>query len=684
MTAGTWKFRFRFFALLVCLGSLVVFLADSVCHAEDNTDLMFVGEDLKVITTASGREEGAWKAPVIADAITRDQIEQSLASGLSDLLDSEPGFFISPIEAGYDIYLRGISGSALMLNDSVPTGGGLNKNYNSISPYLPLESIKRIEIIKGPGSVLWGPDAFAGIVNIVPLTGKDFQGAETGVRFGSSSIEQSVFMRMGGEKGDKNWFMAISGGKGSQCDKDEYNFIRFWDSDRQFGPASPDLRYGSGSVDNPEFCDFTGNTGLGRLFKLSTSLSFYNMPYTRTAESDDLTWRESNQAFSGFIKLEGSKKYNFSSGFRWTGYMSWFDTKTDIVDLELKSRDRVLFGELVHEKTVFGGNGLITTGVSVRNEEIEDLPVWDSYYPDYFSSDNLSFLPWWDGYDYSINTTSVFGQYQHTINQVDLWAGLRWDDHEYSGGNPSYNTGLSWHLSNQWRIKAAYGNAYQTPVAKQLQEEKTDMENIETLSVQAEWEPGRDLLVDVTGFGSRLRDGYVQDPALGLSAPVNRDFYGMEVKVTYSPLKPLDINCGLSWVNGSDSDVHFRYNDYSYFENGKIIDHYIDIYEPYARAPEISFVSDLTFRVNKNISLSAQCRYIGERTARYLLDDEVQTYGDVWLLDAGAKFKNIFEWKIDADITVKNLMDEQYLQPGIYGPVQGEGVSLEIKIGKEF
>ncbi|WP_321491611.1 TonB-dependent receptor domain-containing protein [uncultured Desulfobacter sp.] len=654
------------------------------CYAEESTDLMWVGEDLKVITTASGREEGAWKAPAIADVITRECIEQSGASGLSDVLDSEPGFFVSPAEAGNTIYLRGMPNAALMLNDSVPTGSGMNKNYNSINPYFSLESIKRIEIIKGPGSVLWGADALTGIVNIVPLTGKDYQGAETGLRYGSGDIKESAYFRWGGEKGDRNWFMALSGGKGAQADEETYNVVRFWGSGDLSSPVSPGERYGSGTADESEFFEFTGNGGFGELLKLSTNLSFYNMPYTRSEESGEIVWEEVNQALSGFIKLEGSKKYNFSSGLRWTAYMSWFDTATKIVDLDLDSRDRVFFGELVHEKNVWNGNGLITTGVSVRQEEIDDLPVWDNYYPDYFSSDNYSFLPWWDAYDYSIRTTSAFGQYQHTVKQVDMWIGGRWDDHEQSGSNVSYNTGLSWTPSKQWGVKCTYGNAYRTPVAKQLQEEKTDMENIETLSGQTEWTPNKKIQMDVTGFYSRLRGGYVEDSAIGLSEPINRDFYGIEFKMKYSPVQPLDVNSGISWVNSSGRDVHFRYNDYSYYENGQIVDHYIDIYEPYDTGPEILFNSDVTWHINKWLSARLECRYISEISARYLLDDEVQTYDDVWLIDAGIRIKDMFRWKLNADIIAKNILDQSYLQPGIFGPVQGEKFSLELKFSKRF
>lgn len=668
-----------------CLTFYALFVSVTTCCAGDNTDLMFVGETLKVITIASGREEGAWKAPVIADVITQDQIEQRSASGLGDLLDSEPGFYISPREAGYGIYLRGISDSVLFFYDSVPVGTGISKNYTSINPYLSLEAIKRVEIIKGPASVLWGPDAFAGIINVVPLTGKDFQGAETGISAGSSSGERKAYFRSGMEKGDWNWFLSMTGGRGQIKGQDEYNIVRFWETDLPSYPASPEQRQGSGILENPEYFELTGNTGLNELLKLSTNFFFYNMPYTRLEDGEEkLVWKEENQTFSGFVKLEGSKKYSISSGFRWTAYWDWADARTKIVDLDLENQDRVFFGELVHEKTVWNGDGLMTTGVSLRQEDIQNLPVWVHYYPEYFSSDNQSFLPWVNSYGYSVDTASVFGQYQHTIRQMDFWAGIRGDDHKESGVKWSYNFGFSWNPSDQWGIKTAYGNAYRTPVARQLQEGKTEMENIESLSVQTEWKPTKRVTLDMTGFISQLRDGYVQDAALGLSETIDRDLYGMELKARYSPVDELDLGTGVSWVKGFGEDTHFRYNDYYYYENGEIVKHYTDIYEPYDIGPELLFSTDLIFRISDRVHLRAEGRYASKRTARFLLDEDVHTYGGVWLFDTSLKLYDPFRCSMDVDIVFKNLFDCEYTVPGSYGPIQGEGASLEIKIEKRF
>ncbi len=671
--------------LFVVMMNFFSLVNPTICNALNDTQLMFVGEELKVITIASGREEGAWSAPAIADVITRDQIQLSGAATFADLLNFEPGFLISESEAGYNIYLRGISDSVLFLNEAVPTGSKLNKNYNRINPYLSLNAVKRIEIIRGPGSVLWGPDAFAGIMNIVPLTGKDFQGVKTGIGAGNSVREKEAYLHWGRENDKWDSFISISAGQGKKYKPNDYNFVRFWGDGVTSLLVAPEERSGNGSLDLPGFFEASGNAGFGDLFKISTNVSFYSKPYTRFDDTDEnIVWKEENEAFSGFIKIEGSKKYNIRSGFRWTTYFSWFDTQTQIVDLELTDRDRVSFGELVHEKSFLNGDGLLTTGVSMRQKEVTDLSVWDNYYPDYFTDDNSSFLPLVEEYDYSITTLSLFGQYRQTYGDIDIWGGIRGDDHEQSGRKISYNTGLSWNPADQWIYKISYGNAYRTPVAKQLQENKTEMENIETISMQLAWRPNKNRQFDITGYSSFLKDGYIQDPVIGLSEPVQQNLYGVEIKGRYSPVPSLDLNAGVSWVNNSGNPTHYRYNDYSYIKDGEIINHYIDIYESYDYGAKTLVNMDLIYKINKQYLFRANGRYISKREARYFLNENKETYSDVWIFGLGLKVLDIFKSTLDADVSLKNLFDTDYRHPGTFGSVEGQPFTFEIKLERNW
>src|SRR3989339_2169194 len=142
----------------------------SVCRVNaSDTMLMFVGEDLDVLSIASRKEEAAWSAPAIAKVITGKDIQDSGAQTISEAIDGVAGFHVEKTNQGSIPYLRGISNSALVLFDTVPIISGTEISYHFMDYETSLVPIKRIEIIRGAGSVLWGPDAFAGVVNAVPF-----------------------------------------------------------------------------------------------------------------------------------------------------------------------------------------------------------------------------------------------------------------------------------------------------------------------------------------------------------------------------------------------------------------------------------------------------------------------------------------------------------------------------------
>jgi outer membrane receptor for Fe3+-dicitrate len=54
---------------------------------------------------------------------------------------------------------------------------------------LPLEAVERVEVIRGPGSALYGADAFAGVINIITKKAKDINGTRLGVRAGDANTQ---------------------------------------------------------------------------------------------------------------------------------------------------------------------------------------------------------------------------------------------------------------------------------------------------------------------------------------------------------------------------------------------------------------------------------------------------------------------------------------------------------------
>src|SRR5690349_22319522 len=109
-------------------------------------------------------------APTMRDAavITREQLEAAGALSLGEVLQREAGIELrSTGGAGQPetIFVRGASGAqTLVLVDGLRVGSA-TVGTTAIE-HIPLEMIERIEIVKGPLSSLYGPDAIGGVIQI--------------------------------------------------------------------------------------------------------------------------------------------------------------------------------------------------------------------------------------------------------------------------------------------------------------------------------------------------------------------------------------------------------------------------------------------------------------------------------------------------------------------------------------
>lgn len=140
------------------------------------------------ISLATRKEQPLEEAPSIVSVVTATDIERTGARDLTDVLRLLPGF-----EFGIDVQqivgmgFRGIwahEGKALiMLNGLMINDLGYG-NTNHIG-FLPASLIERVEIIRGPGSVLYGGFAGVGVINVVTRKGEQLKGGEVELRAGS-------------------------------------------------------------------------------------------------------------------------------------------------------------------------------------------------------------------------------------------------------------------------------------------------------------------------------------------------------------------------------------------------------------------------------------------------------------------------------------------------------------------
>lgn len=146
---------------------------------------------IRITSLASGTRTPVDKAAAVASVITADDILAMGATDLDQVLESVPGLHVTRSDQAFTprYVMRGISSTfnaqTLVLINGIPVSSLFMGNRGNVWGGMPVRAIARIEIIRGPGSALYGADAFAGVINIVTKSRQDLDGTQLVVRGGS-------------------------------------------------------------------------------------------------------------------------------------------------------------------------------------------------------------------------------------------------------------------------------------------------------------------------------------------------------------------------------------------------------------------------------------------------------------------------------------------------------------------
>ena len=130
------------------------------------------------VTSVSRKEQKLSKAPAAVYVITQQAIERSGANTIPDLLRMVPGVQVAQVEADrWAISVRGFndiySNKVLVLVDGrtvyTPSFSGVYWDQLDV----PLDTIERIEVVRGPGGTVWGANAVNGVISIITKSSKD-------------------------------------------------------------------------------------------------------------------------------------------------------------------------------------------------------------------------------------------------------------------------------------------------------------------------------------------------------------------------------------------------------------------------------------------------------------------------------------------------------------------------------
>jgi outer membrane receptor for ferrienterochelin and colicins len=151
-------------------------------------------KDIPVVVAAGMREQTEQQAAASVSIVNATDIQLFNYRSLADVLHGQRSFYLDTDGLNWFAGVRGFqrpgewNSRILVLNDGTPTNELIyGQSHLDQDFVLPMEAVKQVEIIRGPGSALYGSGAVFGVLNVVTKTGADDNGIEGKVEGGSES-----------------------------------------------------------------------------------------------------------------------------------------------------------------------------------------------------------------------------------------------------------------------------------------------------------------------------------------------------------------------------------------------------------------------------------------------------------------------------------------------------------------
>lgn len=170
----------------------------------------------RIQVTATRTERAVSDVPNTVDVIEREQLDDQLVRDIKDLVRYEPGVSVTSTSGRFGALggfrIRGLDANRVLIltdgiavSDSFSFGSYLNANRN----FVDLDTLKRVEIVRGPASSLYGSDALGGVVAYVTKDPadhlKDGKDSYFGLKFGYEGDWQGLFAGATAAFGGDRW-----------------------------------------------------------------------------------------------------------------------------------------------------------------------------------------------------------------------------------------------------------------------------------------------------------------------------------------------------------------------------------------------------------------------------------------------------------------------------------------------
>lgn len=403
----------------------------------------------EVVVTGTRNETDVRHLPMTVSVVNRDKIEKSYEPSLLPILTEQiPGLFVTGRGMmGYGVSggaaggmsLRGIGGSPtaglLVLVDGHPQYMGL-MGHPLADAYQSMLA-EKVEVLRGPASVLYGSNAMGGVINIV--TRQQLQdGIRTGVRVGYGSY--GTLMTEASNQIKKGRFSSAVTGSYNRTDghRADMGFEQYggyakvgYELSRAWGVFG-DVNLTQFVASNPGLVDAPLYDNDSRITRGMASFSLDNN-YERT---------------SGALKFF----YNWGRHKINDGYLAGKNP----LDYRFNSKDQMLGISWYQSATLFTGNRL-TVGVDYQRFGGN---AWRRYITDGHEVE-LS--------DKTENEIAGYVDFRQAIGSVLTFdAGVRVDHHSVTGTEWIPQVGLSAHLPQNASLKAMVSKGFRNPTIREL------------------------------------------------------------------------------------------------------------------------------------------------------------------------------------------------------------------------
>lgn len=157
------------------LSSLSLFVAANVSAATPASTAKTADEET-LIVTANRTESSLWESPATVQVIDRETLNNSTSVSIADDLRDIPGVEVTDnsLAGRKQIRIRGEASSRvlILIDGQVVSYQRAGQNYG-VGLLIDESALERIEVVKGPYSVLYGSQAIGGVVNFITKKGGD-------------------------------------------------------------------------------------------------------------------------------------------------------------------------------------------------------------------------------------------------------------------------------------------------------------------------------------------------------------------------------------------------------------------------------------------------------------------------------------------------------------------------------